>query len=54
MKIQAYLTAAAINLKRLATALFAVLAAIWTARTTTQGLMPTRHAYVVGNVLVAA
>ena len=33
MKIQAYLTAAAINLKRLATALFAVLAAIWTAQT---------------------
>ena len=32
MKIQAYLTAAAINLKRLATAVLAVLWAIWTAR----------------------
>ena len=54
MKIQAYLTAAAINLKRLAAALLAILTAIWTARTATQGLIPTRHAYVVGNVLVAA
>ena len=32
MKVQAYLTAAAINLKRLATAIFAGLAAIWTSR----------------------
>lgn len=32
MKIQAYLTAAAINLKRLATALFATFCAIWTTR----------------------
>ena len=54
MKIQAYLTAAAINLKRLAAALLAILAAIWTALTATQGLIPTRHAYAVGNVLVAA
>ena len=54
MKIQAYLTAAAINLKRLAAALFAILLAIWTARIAAQGLIPTRHAYVVGNVLVAA
>ena len=44
MKIQAYLTAAAINLKRLAAALLAILAAIWTALTATQGLIPTRHA----------
>ena len=32
MKIQAYLTAAAINLKRLATALLAILWAIWASR----------------------
>ena len=44
MKIQAYLTAAAINLKRLATALFAVLAAIWTAQTAAQCLLQARHA----------
>ena len=44
MKIQAYLTAAASNLKRLATALFAVLAAIWTAQTAAQCLLQTRHA----------
>ena len=44
MKIQAYLTAAAINLKRLATALVAVLAAIWAAQTAAQCLLQTRHA----------
>ena len=32
MKIQAYLTAAAINLKRLAAALLAILRAIWSVR----------------------
>ena len=44
MKIQAYLKAAAINLKRLAAALFAILSAIRTARTATQSLLRILHA----------
>ena len=54
MKIQAYLTAAAINLKRLAAALFAILSAIWTARIASQGLLQARHAQAVRNVPAAA
>ena len=53
MKIQAYLTAAAINIKRLAAALFAILSAIWTAQIAAQGLLQARHAHAVQNELVA-
>ena len=44
MKIQAYLTAAAINIKRLADGLLAILSAIWTARIASQGLLQPREA----------
>ena len=54
MKIQVYLTAAAITLKRLAAALFAILSAIWTARIASQGLLQARHAQAVRNVPAAA
>ena len=53
MKIQAYLTAAAIDIKRLAAALFAILSAIWTAQIAAQGLLQARHAHAVQNELVA-
>ena len=47
MKIQAYLTAAAINLKRLAAAALAVLRAIRLAGYAVQGLLRARHALAV-------
>ena len=45
MKIQAYRTAAAINLKRLAAALLAILWAVWTVRIAGQGPLRGHHAY---------
>lgn len=45
MKVQAYLTAAAINLKRLATAVFAGLAAIWTSRAIEKAPPCVHHAH---------
>ena len=55
MKIQAYLTAAAINLKRLAAAVvfIAVQSAIWIALKTLQDLLRARHANVVRNLSLA-
>ena len=54
MKVQAYLTAAAINLKRLADAFFAILPAIRAVRIAVQSLLQAVHAYAVRNMLVAA
>ena len=57
MWIKPYLTAAAINLKRLAAALFAILSAIWTARTArtaTHELLQILHVHTVKNALTAA
>ncbi len=54
MKVQAYLTAAAINLKRLADAFFAILSAIRAVRIAVQSLLQAVHAYAVRNMLVAA
>ena len=54
MKIQAYLTAAAINIKWLAAGLLAILSAIWTARIASQGLLQPRHARAVRNAPTAA
>ena len=53
MKIQAYLTAAAINLKRLAAAVLAVLWAIRVAGCAVQGLLRARHAPAVRHGLAA-
>ena len=49
MKIQAYLTAAAINLKRLGADFFAVLSDIWTAHIAAQGLIRACHANAARN-----
>ena len=53
MKIQAYLTAAAVNLKRLAAAVLAVLWAIRVARSAVQGSLRARHALAVRHRLAA-
>lgn len=53
MKIQAYLTAAAVNLKRLAAAVLAALWAIRDARCAVQGLLRARHALAVRHRLAA-
>ena len=47
MKIQAYLTAAAINLKRLATALLAILWAIWASRAVEKPPPCAHHAHTL-------
>ena len=47
MKIQAYLTAAAINLKRLATALLAILWAIWASRAVEKPPLCAHHAHTL-------
>ena len=54
MKIQAYLTAAVVNLKRLAAALLAVLWAVCTTRTVARGLLRACLANTVRNLLVVA
>ena len=53
MKIQAYLTAAAVNLKRLAAAVLAVLWAIRVARSAVQRSLRARHALAVRHRLAA-
>ncbi len=53
MKIQAYLTAAAVNLKRLAAAVLAALWAIRDAGCAVQGLLRARHALAVRHRLAA-
>ncbi len=54
MKIQAYLTAAAINLKRLGAAVVAILLADWTARVAGQEPLHVHHAYAPRTDLRAA
>ena len=54
MKIRAYLTAAAVNLKRLAAAVLAVLWAIRVAGSAVQGLLRARHTLAVRHGLAAA
>ena len=51
MKIQTYLTAAAINLKRLAAALLLVLSGTWIAQIAAQGLLRARHGDAARNKL---
>ena len=51
MKIQAYLTAAAINLKRLAAALFVVLSGTSIAQIAAQGLLRAHHGNAARNKL---
>ena len=47
MKIQAYMTAAAINLKRLAVALLAILWAIWTDQGSGKALLRAHRSHTV-------
>ena len=54
MKIQAYLTDAAINLKRLAAALLAILWAIWTARAAGQDPLHAHHVHTLRTSLRVA
>ena len=53
MKIQAYLTAAAMSLVRLTAALLAIQSIIWTNRIDAQGLLRAHHTQAVWNELVA-
>ena len=53
MKIQAYLTAAAINLKRLGAALLVVLSGTWIAQIAAQGLPRTHRGNAARNKLAA-
>ncbi len=54
MKVQAYMTAAAINLKRLGAALVAILLANWTARVAGQEPLHVHHAHTPRTDLRAA
>ena len=53
MKIQAYLTAAAINLKRLGAALLVVLSGTWIAQIAAQGLLRAHRGNAARNKLEA-